>query len=187
MAIESELKKRGIGTQLRGAGRFFASPLVVKAISALRALQVGSTAQPLFMELSKILTALGWTSRSDGSETWHQLNWFVEIFDELSEPSLDEYLRELGERERTGDEPQREAVTLATIHATKGLEWETVFLCGANDGLFPISHAKTPEQIAEERRLFYVGVTRARDSLILSWVQDRTKSEFVDLALGSRN
>ncbi len=74
-----------------------------------------------------------------------------------------------------GDDPDpgREAVVLATFHAAKGLEWEVVFLAGLEQGLVPIAHAETPEARAEERRLLYVAVTRARRELHASWAQRR--------------
>ena len=58
--------------------------------------------------------------------------------------------------------PTVEGVTLASLHAAKGLEWDAVFLVGLTEGMMPITYAETPEQVEEERRLLYVGVTRAR-------------------------
>jgi DNA helicase-2/ATP-dependent DNA helicase PcrA len=62
-----------------------------------------------------------------------------------------------------------EGVTLASLHAAKGLEWDVVFLPGLSDGNLPIVHAQTDEAVEEERRLLYVGVTRARQRVYLSW------------------
>ena len=163
-AVESELRSLGVETQVRGQGRFFRQPNVMQALSAIRALALSELTQPLFVEVSNILSSLGWSSRGEG-RSWAELNWFIEVMDELGDPSLEELIRELDERARSGHEPQREAVTLATIHATKGLEWERVFLIGVNDGLYPISHAKTKEQLEEEKRLFYVAITRAETYL----------------------
>ncbi len=66
-----------------------------------------------------------------------------------------------------------EGVTLATLHAAKGLEWDAVFCVGMHEGMLPITHADTPQAVAEERRLFYVGVTRARRHLTISWARAR--------------
>jgi DNA helicase-2/ATP-dependent DNA helicase PcrA len=58
---------------------------------------------------------------------------------------------------------------VASLHAAKGLEWDVVFLPGLTEGNLPIVHAQTGEAVAEERRLLYVGVTRARERVYLSW------------------
>jgi DNA helicase II / ATP-dependent DNA helicase PcrA len=65
-------------------------------------------------------------------------------------------------------------VTLASLHSAKGLEWDAVFLVGLADGTLPTTYAKTPDQLEEERRLLYVGVTRARQWLWLSYGQSRS-------------
>jgi DNA helicase-2/ATP-dependent DNA helicase PcrA len=70
-----------------------------------------------------------------------------------------------------------QGVTLASLHAAKGLEWDAVFLVGLTDTTLPIQHANTPEQIAEERRLLYVGITRAREHLALSWALARSPGQ----------
>jgi DNA helicase-2/ATP-dependent DNA helicase PcrA len=70
---------------------------------------------------------------------------------------------------QTGD-----AVDLATFHAAKGLEWPIVHLAGLEDGLVPIGHARTEDAVAEERRLFYVAVTRAERELRMTWTAERT-------------
>ena len=92
---------------------------------------------------------------------------------EESHPSttLKESVAELLERQQGQHEPNRSAVTLATLHSAKGLEWESVYLVGLSEGLVPISYAGTREAIEEERRLLYVGVTRARRKLTLSWAE----------------
>jgi len=65
-------------------------------------------------------------------------------------------------------------VTVASLHAAKGLEWDVVFLPGLTEGNLPIVHAQTEEALAEERRLLYVGVTRARERVYLSWALARS-------------
>lgn len=177
--FETELTAIGIKSQVRGQGRFFRQALVAQAISAIRALAVTELSEPLFIELSKILSSLGWSSQPKSDENWESLNWFFQVLDELGEPSLAEYIRELDERERSGHEPTKDAVTLATVHGTKGLEWREVYLVGANRGMFPISHAVSDKDIAEEKRLFYVALTRAKDSLKISYYSD--PSEFLSV------
>lgn len=181
LPIERELQKLGIESQVRGSGRFFRRPDVMQANAAIRALRTMQTEEPLFVEVSKILSALGWSSQPKKTESWEALNWFVEVLDELGTPTLDEYLRELDDWERSGHEPQREAVTLATIHGTKGLEWESVFLVGVNQGVFPIGYAQSDAEKAEERRLFYVAITRAQSNLQVSYSKDKGPSEFIAL------
>ena len=56
-----------------------------------------------------------------------------------------------------------------TLHAAKGLEWSQVFIVGVTEGYLPIGYATTPAEIAEEKRLFYVAVTRAKRKLAISW------------------
>jgi len=67
-----------------------------------------------------------------------------------------------------------DGVTLASLHAAKGLEWDAVFLVGLVDGTLPLVHADTADQVQEERRLLYVGITRAREHLCLSWALARS-------------
>ena len=177
--IEQELKNSSVDYQVRGSGRFFKRPEVVQGAGAIRALQTSEPKEPLFMEVSKIISALGWKSRANKDEKWLALNWFLEVLEELDEPNLDDYLRELDERERSGHEPMRDAVMLATIHGTKGLEFAKVFLIGVNQNYFPIGYAKTEAEIAEEQRLFYVAITRAKDSLQVSSRLDKNPSDFI--------
>ncbi|MBI2404131.1 MAG: UvrD-helicase domain-containing protein [Gemmatimonadetes bacterium] len=76
--------------------------------------------------------------------------------------------------DKVGGDP--EGVTLLTVHSAKGLEWPIVVLAGLEDGLFPLSRAlETPEGTEEERRLAYVGITRARDRLYVTWARARRR------------
>ncbi len=86
----------------------------------------------------------------------------------LDEVSLDR------EREEDKDDDAR-GVTLITMHAAKGLEFPHVFLIGAEDGILPHERSKTEGTVDEERRLFYVGITRAMKTLFITWCRARTK------------
>jgi DNA helicase-2/ATP-dependent DNA helicase PcrA len=74
-------------------------------------------------------------------------------------------------------DPDADTVTLMTLHNAKGLEFPTVFIAGLEDGLFPLRGSfSEPDQLEEERRLFYVGITRAEDKLNLSWARQRRRA-----------
>jgi DNA helicase II / ATP-dependent DNA helicase PcrA len=103
-------------------------------------------------------------------------------------PTLADFAAELEERAAAQYAPALQGVTLASFHAAKGLEWDAVFLAGLVEGTMPIIYAETPDQVEEERRLLYVGVTRARERLFLSWAlarspggrRGRRRSRFLD-------
>ena len=99
-------------------------------------------------------------------DRWDSLLAVVGIAEELADADsaagLAALVGELDQRAEVQHAPAADGVTLASLHAAKGLEWDAVFLVGLVDGTLPIQHADTPEAVEEERRLFYVGVTRAR-------------------------
>jgi ATP-dependent DNA helicase Rep len=86
-------------------------------------------------------------------------------------------------------EGEQNVVTLTTLHASKGLEWPHVVLAGVNEGLLPFSREEgemTPQQVEEERRLMYVGITRARETLGVSVLKRRKKGREYIQATPSR-
>jgi len=122
-------------------------------------------------------------------DRWVALNAFIGILDEMpDDASIADFARELDERKRSQHEPVQAAVTLSTVHAAKGLEWPVVFVAGLSEGYLPISYAQTPAEIAEEKRLLYVALTRAGRELQLSWARkdsvsgrERAQSRFLSL------
>ncbi len=183
-AYESALAEAGIAYLVRGGERFFERPEIRQAVQLLRA-AVRSAAEPagdLEQAVIAVLSGTGWSPepppRSGAvRERWEAIAALVRLAGELAaaDPtaSLETFTAELEERSAAQHAPAVEGVTLASLHAAKGLEWDAVFLAGLVDGTMPIVHASTPEQIEEERRLLYVGVTRARERLFLSWALAR--------------
>ena len=91
---------------------------------------------------------------------------------EASQVSLSNWLKETAlvdnEREETGEAEEKETVHLMTLHSAKGLEFEKVYIVGVEDGLIPHTNSMDDSsKLEEERRLFYVGMTRAQKSLVL--------------------
>lgn len=187
--IEHALAERGVHTQTQGDVRFFDRAEVKRAVMEIRAQAVSHDERPVFQVVSDVLRAQGWTSappQRGGAERerWETLNALLRLLDEQpQDTTLREFSAELLRRSKAHHEPRLSAVTLSTVHAAKGLEWPHVWLIGAVEGGFPISYAQTPQQIAEERRLFYVAVTRAQDELRISGSGLRaTPSRFIELS-----
>jgi DNA helicase-2/ATP-dependent DNA helicase PcrA len=115
-------------------------------------------------------------------QRWESLSALVRLADDLvasrgtqsDQVTLRDVVKELEDRAATQHAPTLDGVTLASFHAAKGLEWDVVFLAGLSDGLVPITYAKDQAGYDEERRLLYVGITRARIHLYLSWSLART-------------
>jgi DNA helicase-2/ATP-dependent DNA helicase PcrA len=177
--IEAALSAAGIEYQLRGGERFFNRSEVQRAMTAIKA-EANSASRPdksTFEMVSEICRSLGWSSREPDHagperERWDSLNALLAMVDEMPEGSgLGEFAAELEERKRSQHEPLKASVTLSTIHAAKGLEWSSVFVIGLTEGYLPIVYAGKPEEIAEEKRLFYVAITRAKRNLMLSWAK----------------
>jgi len=181
---EEALAAAGVPFHLRGTERFFDRPEVMQALSLLRvaARSAGSDEAPA-AAVRALLTGIGLTAQPPGGrgrarERWESLEALAAIAADLfaSAPAatLADLVAELERRSAAGHAPQAGGVTLASLHAAKGLEWDAVFLPGLTDGAMPIVHAQSAEAIDEERRLLYVGITRARERLFLSWSLART-------------
>ncbi|CAM5637157.1 DNA helicase [Streptomyces avidinii] len=186
---EQALADAGVPYQLRGAERFFERQEVQKALLALRGAARSGGNDPLLddvvelgSQVRAVLSSTGWTTEPPAGsgavrDQWESLAALVRLAEDFarSRPgaTLADLTIELEERKAAQHAPTVQGVTLASLHAAKGLEWDAVFLAGLTDGMMPITYAKTDEQVEEERRLLYVGVTRARVHLTLSWALSR--------------
>jgi DNA helicase-2/ATP-dependent DNA helicase PcrA len=195
--LEQALADANVPVRTRGSARFFDQPVIRQALMLLRGASVAGLEEPLFKSVSDVLRELGHTHHAPPGPGEQRTRW--ELLDALATlgeqaapgTSLKDFVADLAERAAAQHEPAVEAVTLATLHSAKGLEWPVVFLVGLAEGLLPISYASAPTEVEEERRLLYVGVTRARDRLRLSWsatgasrMGERTPSRFLaDLRL----
>ncbi|MFB4279474.1 ATP-dependent DNA helicase UvrD2 [Nonomuraea sp. MTCD27] len=193
-SYEEALAKAEIPYVLRGAERFFERPEVRQAVVLLRGAARSAAGEPLAGEVHHVLAGIGLTPSPPGGgkarEKWESLKALADLAEDMAADGADlpAFVAELERRASEQHAPPVEGVTLASLHAAKGLEWDAVFLVGVTDGMLPIIYAETPEQIEEERRLLYVGVTRAREHLSLSWAlarapggrKSRRPSRFLD-------
>ncbi len=181
---EQELSKVDIPYLVRGGERFFSRQEVRQAMVALRKAAAEEPTGELPKVVRELLTPLGLApdppAGGTARERWESLLALVELAEELvstvPDADLPRYVAELEMRAQAQHPPTVEGVTLASLHSAKGLEWDAVFLVGLVDGTLPILHADGDDAaIEEERRLLYVGVTRARAHLTLSWALSRTE------------
>ncbi len=201
-ALELALSEQKIPYQVRNAERFYERPEVRQALAALTATARTEGELEGLPRVRAVLGALGWTQEAPQGggrvrERWESQTALVDLAAEISEavageaggavPDLEALVTELQQRASIEHAPAGVGVTLSTLHSAKGLEWEAVGMFGMHEGSLPFVLATTPEQISEERRLLYVGITRARRYLRISWSRsrsgqgaDRLPSRFLD-------
>ncbi|MFG3686689.1 ATP-dependent DNA helicase UvrD2 [Micromonospora sp. NPDC047740] len=195
-AYEKALTEAQVPYVVQGAERFFERPEVRQAMVALRAATRSIPGEtPLPAAVVEGLAAVGWAPDAPPAggaarERWEALAALVQLAEEyaatpevvpvgeaaaIERPvTLADFTEELARRSAQQHVPTVEGVTLASLHSAKGLEWDAVFLVGLAEGTLPTTYAKTPEQVEEERRLLYVGITRAREWLWLSYAAARS-------------
>jgi DNA helicase II / ATP-dependent DNA helicase PcrA len=183
---EEALTEAGITYQIRGGEGFFNRQEIKQALLALQRAAERDADGPLPDVVRAVLEPLGLTAEpptgSRARDRWEALAGLAELVDDevAQRPQLDlpGLVAELRMRADARHPPVVRGVTLASLHAAKGLEWDAVFLVGLADGTLPISHALAhgaeSEAVEEERRLLYVGITRARVHLALSWALARS-------------
>lgn len=176
-ALEAALGDAGVSYLVRGSTRFFERREIVEALLLLRGATVASGGGPLERAVGDVLSSVGWSSAPPEQagavrERWESLDALMRLARETQPgTTLRQFVDELVERQTLQHDPTLAAVTLATIHSAKGLEWDCVHLVGLSEGLLPISYARDDAAVEEERRLLYVGITRARRRLALSWAR----------------
>ncbi len=134
----------------------------------------------------------------EGADRWENVrelvasaaNWseVVQVDTESGETALERFLAEAALLSAVDKEQgQEQGVTLMTLHTAKGLEWPVVVMSGLEHGLFPLARAEEqPSGLEEERRLCYVGLTRAKDKLYLTWARARRRGGELRPGIASR-
>ena len=157
--FERELAAAGISSQIKSSEKFFER---VDVRDAMRAIRSASVLPPeggdWYEDLLAVLRPFGET------DYVHAFLRLAKTMKEDGVVNMRTLLRELEDRAEQNNPPTLPGVVLSTLHAAKGLEWDQVFLAGVNDGILPMGN-----DIDEERRLFYVGLTRAKARLHISY------------------
>jgi DNA helicase-2/ATP-dependent DNA helicase PcrA len=187
--FEAAFSSAGIPYQVRGQ-RYFARREVRTAVRALERLPDGLAGEALVVSVRAAWREeLGFDpdEEPEGREARERhaaLSALLAIVSELAGPKdgesssaggRDAVLAELALRAEGEAEGDVDGVALLTLHRAKGLEWDAVFIPSLEEGLLPVGQAGDDEEaLAEERRLLYVGITRARSHLALTWARQRT-------------
>lgn len=181
--FEAQLSEAGVPFLVHSGMRFFEREEVRRAMFLLKKQATtlrnqGTDEADVVHLVEDLLGIAGWSPQAPQAqgavrERWDNLNAIVEMARSSTNDSFIGFVNNLVEREVSQAAPTTEGVTLSTLHAAKGLEWEHVFLAGVSEGLIPISLAQDEDAIEEEKRLLYVGMTRARDHLAISYSRSR--------------
>ncbi|MFV2062114.1 MAG: ATP-dependent helicase [Chloroflexota bacterium] len=182
-AFEAAFTRAAIGYQVRGQ-RFFERREVKAAARLLDRVSDELEGDALVDAVRKLWAdQLGFDpdEAPDGREARERHAALSTLLSIVSESASDadaaDVATELERRALSEREGDADGVELLTLHRAKGLEWEAVFIPSLEEGMLPVAQAKDHgEALAEERRLLYVGITRARTQLALSWAQQRTSA-----------
>jgi DNA helicase-2/ATP-dependent DNA helicase PcrA len=172
-SLERAMNGAKLPYQVRSTERFFDRPDVKEFLKGVRTASVIPTEGISWLDELRTLAQPFLTGQSiDGIAGLLHLARELDEDTNFSPKTLRSYLREVEDRVQQNNPPTMPVITLATLHAAKGLEWERVFLMGANVGLLPLEtngFTLDSRMIEEERRLFYVGMTRAKRELRISY------------------
>ena len=171
--LERAMNAAKLPYQIRNSDRFFDRPDVREFLKLVRNASVIPTEGVSWLDELRTLAQPFLTgAHIDGIAALLHLARELDGDNGFTPKNLRTYLRELEDRVQQNNPPTMPVATLATLHAAKGLEWERVFLMGVSEGLLPLENSSTSNDqasIDEERRLFYVGITRAKVDLHLSY------------------
>ena len=167
---ERAMLAQNIPYQVRNTERFFDRREVRDFLGQVRkASVIPAEGQGWIDELRSLAQPYLTGEAIDGIAALLHLARELDDDDNFTPKTLRTYLREVEDRVQQNNPPTMPVVTLATLHAAKGLEWERVFLIGASDGQLPLTNSAGESAVEEERRLFYVGITRAKADLHISY------------------
>jgi DNA helicase-2/ATP-dependent DNA helicase PcrA len=171
--VERAMNSKGLPYQVRSTERFFERQDVRDFLKQVRQASVLPTEGATWIDELRTIAQPYLTGESiDGIAALLHLGRELDSDDGFTPKTLRGFLREVEDRVTQNNPPTMPVVTLATLHAAKGLEWERVFLMGASEGILPLESGSTGTSdlvVAEERRLFYVGMTRAKVDLHISY------------------
>jgi DNA helicase-2/ATP-dependent DNA helicase PcrA len=171
--MERAMNSKGLPYQVRSTERFFERQDVRDFLKQVRQASVIPTEGVTWLDELRTIAQPYLTGESiDGIAALLHLGRELDDDEGFSPKTLRGFLREVEDRVTQNNPPTMPVITLATLHAAKGLEWERVFLIGASEGILPLesgSTGATDAVISEERRLFYVGMTRAKVDLHISY------------------
>jgi DNA helicase-2/ATP-dependent DNA helicase PcrA len=185
--FESALAQAGVPFTVRGGEGFYDRPEVRQVIGTLTERARRDPGPPCVDACRDVLTRIGWTEQPPSGqgrvrERWESLAAVLALAEDMAAAQaeagggtadLGTFVAELTARAQAEHPLSSDGVTLSTLHAAKGLEWTAVAMVGVQEGTLPLSLAAGPEQVAEEARLFYVGITRAKRGLLLCWSRSR--------------
>jgi DNA helicase-2/ATP-dependent DNA helicase PcrA len=172
-SVERSMNREGIPYQVRNTERFFDRIDVREFLKQVRqASVIPAEGSDWIDELRSIAQPFLTGESIDGIAALLHLGRELDENPNFAPKTLRGYLREVEDRVQQNNPPTMPVITLATLHAAKGLEWERVYLIGASEGILPLTNSGTTltdAVIAEERRLFYVGMTRAKADLHITY------------------
>jgi DNA helicase-2/ATP-dependent DNA helicase PcrA len=183
-AVVDALRERGVSFTRPGQATAAERAAGRQAMGLLRGAVVGrdSLSGNLVRDVSDVIATIGWSDEPpqghEARRRWDTLQAVVVAAERFVHAHPDADLATfVAERQRSldaGEAATGGGVTLTTLHAAKGLEWGTVFVIGAHEGNMPFVYRDTATDHDEERRLFYVAVTRAKDAVQISWSRARS-------------